>query len=102
MERNYFKKLNLNHSRLYRFGGDGDLLIKLASSNLFYILNKDLVRCHSFKMNPYVSGMTSKLKKMNIGEMKVINNNFNNIFLRFFLIMWIKLKYIIRIINNMR
>jgi hypothetical protein len=51
-------------------------------------------------MNPYVSGMTSKLKEMNSGEIKVINDNFTNIFLRFFLIMWIKLKFIIRIISN--
>jgi glycosyltransferase involved in cell wall biosynthesis len=102
MERYFFKKLNLNHSGSYRFGGDGDILIKLASSNLFFILNKDLVRCHSFKMNPYVSGMTSKLKEMHSGEIKVINDNFTNLFLKFFLIMWIKFKFIIRVTSNLR
>lgn len=99
MERSLFKRIKLNQSKKYRYGGDGDVLIKLASTNSFFVLNKDLVKCHSFKINPYVSGMSSKMSEMNSGEIEVIKNNFNNIFLRIFLILWIKLKFMIRAIN---
>ena len=100
MDRNLFKKLNLNESRHYRYAGDGDMLIKLASSNLLYILNKSLVVCHSFKNNKYSSGMSSKMKEMKTGEIIVIKNNFDNSLLVFLFSLWINIKFLIRLFKN--
>ncbi len=97
IEKPLFKKLRLHESQIYRYGGDGDLLIKLASSNNFFVLSKNLVKCHSFKSNPFISGMSSKMREMNSGEIRVIKKNFKNILVRFGLVIWIKVKFLLRV-----
>ena len=99
MERNTFISLKLYKSKKYRFGGDGDILIKLASSNSFIVVKKNLVKCHSFKINPFISGMSAKMNKMKNGEIQIIKDNFKNKIFIFLISLWINFKYLIRLMQ---
>ena len=99
MERNTFISLKLYKSKKYRFGGDGDILIKLASLNSFIVVKKNLVKCHSFKINPFISGMSAKMNKMKNGEIQIIKDNFKNKIFIFLISLWINFKYLIRLIK---
>ena len=103
MERNLFISLKLYTSKRYRFAGDGDMLIKLASLNSFIVVKKNLVKCHSFKINPYISGMSAKMSKMKNGEIQIIKDNFKNKIFIFFVSLLINFKYLIRLMKfNLR
>ena len=41
--------------------------------------------------------MSSSVEKMNKGEIIVLKNNFDNNFIKSFLIGWIKFKYLVRV-----
>lgn len=97
LEKNFFYQIKANKISNLRYGGDGDLLLKLASTNNLFILKKNLVTCHYFKKKYTSSGMSSSIQKMNKGEIIVLKNNFDNSLIRLFLISWIKFKYLFRV-----
>jgi len=96
LERKFFYQTKANRITNLRYGGDGDLLLKLASTNNLFILKENLVTCHYFKKTYTDSGMSSSVEKMNKGEIIVLNNNFDNKVIKSLLIIWVKFKYIVR------
>ena len=61
----------------YRHGGDGELIMRLASNSKIYIINKNMVICHFFKKSQYSSGLSSNIQSMRKAEYEILSNNFN-------------------------
>jgi glycosyltransferase involved in cell wall biosynthesis len=98
LERKFFYEIRANRITNLRYAGDGDLLLKLASKKTLFVLKKNLVTCHYFKKKYNSHGLSSDVQKMNRGEITVLNNNFEHKLIKLLLIVWIKFKYIVRII----
>jgi len=98
LERKFFYEIKANKITNLRYAGDGDLLLKLASRKTLFVLRQNLVTCHYFKKKYNSHGLSSDVKKMNRGEIAVLKNNFEDKLIKLLLIVWIKFKYIVRII----
>jgi glycosyltransferase involved in cell wall biosynthesis len=88
---NKIRYKTINH----RHGGDGELIMRLASNSKIYIVNKNMVICHFFKKSKYSSGLSSNLKLMRKAEYEILSNNFNFILVKVFILLTF-IKYIIR------
>jgi glycosyltransferase involved in cell wall biosynthesis len=98
LERKFFYEIRANRIASLRYAGDGDLLLKLASKKTLFVLKQNLVTCHYFKKKYNSHGLSSDVQKMNRGEITVLNNNFEHKLIKLLLIVWVKFKYIVRII----
>jgi glycosyltransferase involved in cell wall biosynthesis len=96
LEKKIFYKIKANKINNLRYAEDGDLLLKLASTNNLFILKKNLVTCHYFKKDYKSSGLSSSMKNMSNGEIMILKNNFDNKVIKLLLIVWVKFKYIVR------
>ena len=84
----------------FHYADDGDFFLNIANHCDFNIINKSLVKCHTFKEFEFADGLSSNLHGMYLNEIETIDKHFNNISIKYFIYFWITIKYYKRLLKN--
>jgi len=97
MEKNLFFEIG-GFDENMRYAEDGDFFMKVAECNHLYCMKLNLVTTAIQKKSNYESGLSSNLRLMYLGELRVINKHLKSVLLRTLYYVVISIKFILRLV----